>query len=183
MIRVTRGNSVLVLIDVQERLVPVISGTEELLRRLEVLVQAATVLEITIVATEQYPRGLGATVSPLRELLQGVSIVEKTRFSCCGVDAFETRISETSREVVMVAGMEAHVCVQQTVLDLVSGGTPTVVLADCVGSRHELDREHALARMVRAGAEIVTLEAALFEMLEDAGSERFKPISRLVRTL
>ncbi len=172
-----RDDSRLLIVDMQEKLLPVIREQETLLRNCEKLVRGAQILGVPVSATEQYPRGLGATVEPLRGLLGPCP--EKLRFSCCGsLDWIE---QQQERPKVVVAGIEAHVCVQQTVFDLLARGYAVYVPGDAISSRKEWDWAFAVQRMRDAGAVITSSEAVLFEWCEVAGTEEFKQISRLVR--
>lgn len=172
-----RRSSQLLLIDLQERLVPVIAGLDALIARCRLLAQGAQLLDVPIHATEQYPKGLGTTVSEIAEFAP--QRPAKVRFSgtdCLGWSA----PSPDDRFQIVVAGIETHVCVQQTVLDLLSLGYQVQVPVDAVSSRHELDKSVALRRMEMSGATITTTEAVLFEWCEEAGTPEFKAISKLV---
>jgi len=138
------------------------------------LVQAARILEVPALVSEQYPRGLGST-APEVGLLDEPRI-EKTVFSAARADGFDL----AGRDQAIVCGIEAHVCVSQTVHDLLDAGVEVHVPADAVGSRHEVDYERALERMERAGAVVSTVEAALFELLERAGTPEFKAVQKLI---
>jgi nicotinamidase-related amidase len=169
-------DTALLVVDVQEKLIAVIDGREQVVFNVRRLVEGADVLGLPTVATEQYPKGLGATVAEVAEKLG--EIPSKLTFSCLGCpEIFEDLVARGMRKL-LVCGLEAHVCVQQTVLDLLSAGWQAV---DAVGSRKELDYRTALGRMASAGAVLTTTEAALFEWCEVAGTEQFKQISRLVR--
>lgn len=172
-----RQSSRLLLIDLQERLVPVIPDREALLARCRMLAQGAQMLGIPIHGTEQYPKGLGTT---LPEIAQFVSDrPEKVRFSCTDCLGWNPPGPEDRFQIV-VAGIEAHVCVQQTVLDLLSLGYQVQVAVDAVSSRNDLDKQVAFRRMELSGATITTTEAVLFEWCETAGTPEFKAISKLV---
>ncbi|MHC4875620.1 MAG: hydrolase [Planctomycetota bacterium] len=176
----SRNDSRLLIIDLQERLVPVIDGGDRVVSNAVRLVSGAGVLGVPVSATEQYPKGLGATVAPLNELLPDRT--EKLNFSCLNSLEWNSEGSDPeSRFKVVIAGVEAHVCVQQTVLDLLAHGFRVYVAADAVGSRSVADREVALQRMALAGAVITTTESVLFEWCEHAGSDEFNAISRLVK--
>lgn len=183
MIRLRRTTTALLVIDVQERLLPVIDGAEEIERRIGVAIEGCLVTGVPTLVTEQYPKGLGHTVPSLGEHLRGIDPIEKLSFSCCGVGQVDETLAELAPAAVLIAGIETHVCVMQTCLDLLERGTTPVVLADCVGSRHEHDHRYALDRLRGAGACITTLESALFELTGAAGTEEFKQISRLVKPL
>ncbi len=178
-------DSALILVDVQERLVPVIHGSAALLARLELLLAAAARLGIPVIATEQYPQGLGATVAVLRAAMPGGSTpVAKVEFSCAPVPEFAARLAATGRRQVVIAGIEAHVCVAQTALDLVRDRPGEVwVVADAVGSRRPDDARIALDRMRGAGIGITTAEAVVFEWLRRAGTPEFKELSARIKAV
>lgn len=170
----------LLVVDVQERLVPHIASSESVVANCLKLVSGADTLSVPVTATEQYPQGLGATVPQLAELLP--ERPEKIDFSCLNsLDWTSTGHEPEGRFKVVVCGIEAHVCVLQTTLDLLAHGFRVFVAADAVGSRKELDREIALQRMSASGAVITTTESILFEWCERAGTPEFKEISRLVK--
>ncbi len=173
------GDTALVVIDVQERLVPAIAGHRRVVWNIRRLIDGAKVLGLPILASEQYPKGLGPTVPELAERL-GV-IPSKLAFSCCGSPEILRELESCGVQKILVCGIEAHVCVQQTVLDLLAHGWRVYVAADAVGSRREIDRRIALGRMDSSGATLTTTEAALFEWCQVAGTPQFKEISRLAK--
>lgn len=172
-------DTALLVVDVQARLVPLIAGHERLVWNVRRLLDAAAVLGIPAVATEQYPAGLGPTVEPLAARLPPAP--SKLTFSCLGCPELLDAWTQAGRDKLLVAGIEAHVCVQQTVLDLLAVGFRVYVAADAVGSRFDEDRQFALRRMEACGATLTTCEAAMFEWCEVAGTDKFKRISALVR--
>ena len=177
----SRSESRLLIIDMQEKLVPVIDGHEPVTANSLKLIQAAQILDVPVTATEQYPKGLGPTIPELADHLP--ERPEKIDFSCLNcLDWSPTGSDPEGRFKVVVAGIEAHVCVLQTVLDLLAHGFRVFVAADAVSSRKPLDREVALQRMSSSGAVITTTESVLFEWCERAGTPEFKEISRLVRS-
>jgi len=173
------GETALLVVDVQERLVPYIHDRRRVLWNVRRLVDGDRILGIPAIATEQYPKGLGPTVPELKERLG--EIPSKLTFSCCGCEGLFERFRAGGANKILVAGIEAHVCVLQTVLDLLSAGWRVYVAVDAVGCRYEIDCRVALTRMDSAGATLTTTEAALFEWCETAGSPQFKEISKLVR--
>ena len=175
----SRDDTALLVVDVQDRLLPVIPHRELLVWNIRRLIDGAKLLGLPTTATEQYPRGLGKTAAVLAERLG--EIPAKVMFSCRECTDLFGDFAERGRQKVLVVGIEAHVCVQQTVLDLMSEGFRVYVAVDAVGSRHELDYRIALQRMESAGATLTTTEAALFEWCEVAGTPEFKQISLLVR--
>lgn len=177
--RLTAEAGALLVVDVQEKLLPAIEGRDHLLTNALRLVRAAQILGITVLATEQYPRGLGPTVEPLAALIGDRPA--KTTFHCLGAPGLTEKLAEAGVRHVTLAGIEAHVCVAQTALELLAGGYGVQIPVDAVGSRFALDREVALRRLERAGAVLTTTEAVLFEWVGDAGHPRFKEISALVK--
>ena len=171
----------LIVVDIQERFRPVMDA-DTLIGRAVRLVKTFTALELAVIVTEQYPKGLGHTVEELREALAGVvSAHEKTCFSSCGSDAVSSALVELRVSQALVCGVEAHVCVSQTVHDLLQRGLAVHVAVDAVASRREHDRDVALSRMERAGAVLTTSEAAAFELLEDARHPKFKEVQALYK--
>jgi nicotinamidase-related amidase len=181
--RISREDSLLLVVDVQERLFPVMSDGEAMLTRVVAAIRGAGILGLPSIVTEQYPKGLGQTIPAVNEALSTSAPIEKIDFSCARVDAVRDKIVEADRTTVFVCGIEAHVCVQQTCLDLLEEKLRPVLLADCVSSRKPFDRDVAIERMRDAGVLVTTLEAALFEMLGVAGTDEFKAISKLVKEL
>lgn len=173
------GETALLVVDVQERLVPAIADHARVVFNTRRLIDGAKVLGIPVVATEQYPKGLGPTVAELAERLG--PIPDKLTFSCCGCPEVFANLRNEGIHKILVTGIETHVCVQQTVLDLLGDGWRVYLAVDAVGSRNPLDRETALRRMDSSGAVLTTTEAALFEWCQVAGTGEFKEISRLVR--
>jgi nicotinamidase-related amidase len=169
----------LLVIDMQEKLVPKIHGADALVRNVSFLIDGARLLGLPVQATEQYPKGLGPTVAALRDRLP--ERPDKVGFSCCAVPSVVESLQEAARPKVLLAGIETHVCVQQTALDLLNRGFRVYVAADAVGSRYPLDHELALRRMERAGAVLVTAETAVFEWVGGADHPKFKEVSRLVQ--
>lgn len=167
----------LLMVDVQEKLLPHMHEAEQVLENCLWLVRVARRLEVPVVASEQYPQGLGRTVAGLREALEDAPVVPKVDFSCVG----EPRLMELpalARPHVVVAGIEAHVCVLQTAMELRAVGKEVCVVADAVSSRTPANRELALARMRGAGVQIVSREMVAFEWLGRAGTPLFRDVMR-----
>ena len=175
----SRDDTALLVVDLQERLLPSIQQGPRVIWNVRRLIDGARILGLDIAATEQYPKGLGPTTPVLAERLG--EIPSKLTFSCGECAAIFRRWAERGRPKVLVVGVETHVCVQQTVLDLLGDGFRVYVAVDAVGSRFEIDYGTALRRMESAGATLTTTEAALFEWCEVAGTPEFKQISQLVR--
>ena len=178
--RMTRANGALLIVDVQEKLMPLIGHRNLVVANAVRLVQAAQLLEIPVWATEQYPKGLGPTVPELARLIPHRP--DKTTFHCCAVPELVEQLNGRRIQHVTVAGIEAHVCVAQTVLELMGLGLRVQVPADAVASRFKMDWEFALRRLEGAGAVVSTTESVLFEWIECSDHPRFKAISDLVKT-
>lgn len=175
----TPEDTVLLVVDVQEKLMPLIPGARKITWNLRRLIDGAAAVGLKALATEQYPQGLGPTLPELAGRLG--SIPSKATFSCGGCEPFVSQLMELGASKVMVSGIEAHVCVQQTVLDLLASGYRVYVPVDAVGSRYAIDFETGLKRMESAGATLTTTESALFEWCQVSGTPTFKKISALVR--
>lgn len=175
----SRDDTALVVIDVQEKLLPAIDNKDTVLTRTRLALRGAEILGVPVIATEQYPRGLGKTVPELAPHIK--TPLEKVCFSSTGASGWTEKLHEIGVRKVLIVGIEAHVCVQQTALDLLHGGYQVYIAADAVGSRRSEDKEWALHRLARAGAIITTAEAAVFEWTESAGDPKFKDISRLIK--
>jgi nicotinamidase-related amidase len=168
-----RGRTALLIVDVQEGFRPYESfaGVAEACAK---LVRAARILDVPRVVSEQYPKGLGHTAPEVG--LEGERPIEKSVFSAARAEGFDL----AGRDQAVVCGIETHVCVSQTVIDLLGRGVEVQVPADAVGSRHRIDYERGLERLERAGAVVTTVEAALFELLERAGTPEFKAVQKLI---
>ncbi len=175
----TSDDTALLVVDVQTKLIGLIPGHERIVWNVGRLIEGAKILGLPVAATEQYPKGLGPTVDQLAAQLG--TIPSKLTFSCGGCPEIFNQWHQQGITKVMVAGIEAHVCVQQTVLDLMADGFDVYVAVDALGSRHAIDFETALRRMETSGATLTTTEAALFEWCAVAGTPQFKRISQLVR--
>lgn len=180
----TLENSALVLIDVQEKLMPAMANQAKLTARIQLMLKGCGLLNIPIVVTEQYPKGLGATVPDIELLLSNANVVgraEKTMFSVrAGAEAFSGLAGQGITNLVIV-GIETHVCVAQSALDLLANGFEVYVCTDAVGSRNSNDHETALRRMENSGVIPTTVEAVLFEWCENANHESFKTISKSIK--
>jgi nicotinamidase-related amidase len=182
---VNREDAVLVVVDVQERLVPAIDRElyERSIRNFKIVIEAAGTLGIPIVLTEQYPKGLGRTVPDVVQALEGKAFerIEKVSFSCGRDEGFLAAIAKTARRQVVIVGMETHVCVYQTSLDLINAGYEVFVLDDAVSSRFLHNYQSGIAALRDAGAVVVSTETAVFQWMKVAGTPEFKKISSLLR--
>lgn len=171
----------LLIVDIQERIVKVMNDPEGVIKNTIKLIQGFKVLGLPVYYTEQYPKGLGPTVSEIAEELKDAVYVSKMSFSCSGAGELFTEMKLKDISQVVLCGIESHVCVQQTALDLVSNEFQVNLAADAVSSRHQKDYDIALQRMMKHGVEVTTTESILFELLNVCGTDQFKQISKLVK--
>jgi nicotinamidase-related amidase len=179
-----RAEAFLVVVDVQEKLMPVIDDHKSVERNLDLLIRGGHVLDIRAIVTEQYTKGLGHTVPRIRTALEatfGYEPIEKATFSAFGCAEFVTAVRNLHRKQAIVAGIETHVCVYQTVRDLLANGFDVTVIADAVSSRTPANREIALRRMASDGAKLSSTEMALFELTGVSGTDEFREIVRMVK--
>jgi nicotinamidase-related amidase len=169
----------LLVVDVQQKLINLIDGHARIVWNIGRLIDGARLLDLPVLATEQYPQGLGPTTPELAGKL--TRVFDKTAFSCGGCAALCQELQTLGRKKWLVCGIEAHVCIQQTVLDLLAEGFRIYIAADAVGSRAAIDYQIALRRMESSGAMLTTVEAALFELCQDSKRAEFKQISQMVR--
>ena len=179
--RIKREDAVLVLVDFQERLMPAMRNSEKVLAQTVMLTTGCKEFDIPVLVTQQYTKGMGETVDPVKTALGEFAYIEKKEFSCWLNPDFKKALEDTGRKTVIVCGCETHVCVQQTVLDLLEAGYNVYVAGDCVSSRKKYTRDTAIARMAGAGAVVTCAETALFELLGSADDPHFKTISKLVK--
>jgi nicotinamidase-related amidase len=177
------GKAVLVVIDVQERLCAAMDQTvlAQLTKNAGILLESANELNVPVIFTEQYVKGLGPTLNELRGRAPAAPVIEKMTFSCCGNDAFLKQLKESGRTQVIISGMETHVCVLQTVINLLGEGFSVHLVKDAVMSRSNDNRQTAIEAMVLAGAVPTCTEAVVFQLLKIAGTDSFKKLSKLVK--
>lgn len=190
-LRLRKEDAVLVGIDFQERIMPAMKGGEEMLAASVRLFKGCRVLGVPVLVTQQYTKGLGPTVAAITAALtepvgeeagaEEFLHIEKTSFSAMGEPAFVEALEKLGRKTVIIAGIEAHVCVQQTVIDLLEKGYTVFIANDCISSRSSIDKEYAQRRMCDAGAVSATCESILFELLRGAKEPGFKQISAIVK--
>ncbi len=173
-----RDLSCLLLIDVQEKLTPLVKNPDDLVNNCKWLMNIASELDVPILLTEQYSKGLGKTVESLRCLVPGDIDVDKVHFSCYKDSVFLKSWGKLNKKQVIIAGIETHVCVLQTALDLLSAGVDVYVVVDAVSSRNPFDNQYALERMRAEGVRLVTREMVFFEWMEQAGTSVFKALSK-----
>lgn len=179
-----REHTALVLIDMQERLFPAMDSEhrEEVMRNLKVLAATARRLQLPTLVTEQYPKGLGHTLPEMKEALPpGLEPIEKVAFSCWGVETFRSRLTASGARQILLGGIEAHVCVLMSALDLLAAGYGVHVVADAVTSRTQANWRLAMAHLRQAGAVVTTTETALFQLLRQADTDEFRELARLIR--
>lgn len=174
-------NTVLVLVDVQGKLAQLMDDKEALFQDLRKLVQGAQILGLPILWVEQSPAGLGPTIPELAALLPGQTPVAKSTFSCCADEGFMARLRGTGRRQVLLAGIEAHVCIYQTAAELVQLGYEVEVVADAVSSRTAQNKQLALQKVQQLGARLTSVEMALFELLGKAEGPAFKSLLKIVK--
>ncbi|UCC80611.1 MAG: hydrolase [Candidatus Zixiibacteriota bacterium] len=174
-------DTVLVLVDIQGKLATLMHNKKEFFENVARLIKGVKALEIPIIWNEQLPEKLGRTVPEIKGLLEGLSPLEKNTFSCCGNPDFMEKLRSTRREQILLAGMETHVCVYQTALDLLPEGYEINLVTDAVSSRTLDNKLVALQAMKELGAKLTTVEMALFEMLQVAEGDKFKKIIEIVK--
>lgn len=175
-----KEEAVLIIIDIQERLVPVMEHGEEVIRKTNTLISVATDLEIPILVTEQYPKGLGKIVLEVSTNLDKALTYEKTTFSGCTEEVIST-LNQLGRKKIIITGMETHVCVFQTVRDLLAHNYQVFVVEDAVCSRTKENYRNALALMSTMGAVITNTETVFFDLIKEAGTPLFKKLSKLIK--
>jgi nicotinamidase-related amidase len=176
------SKAALLVVDVQEGFRTAIPDFSLIASRISTAVRGFTILERPILVTEQYPKGLGHTAEEIQLVLpDSAEVFEKSAFSSCGAAGFVGRLREKGIEQVVVCGIETHICVNQTAHDLLKEGFQVHLLTDCVASRFEHDRRAGLQKIFASGAVSSSIEMALFELMRDAGHEKFKQIQELIR--
>ncbi len=175
------SKTALVVVDVQGKLAELMFDKETLFANIAILIKAANILGIPIIWCQQVPAALGPTVGQLAELLESTDPIDKYTFSCCDDANFSARVKELKRSQVILTGIEAHICIYQTAMDLVAKDLDVHVIADAVSSRRPENKDIALQRLNAEGASLSTTEMALFELLKDAKHPNFKDIAKLVK--
>jgi nicotinamidase-related amidase len=171
----------LVVVDIQGKLAQLMADKETLFKNARILIQAARILEIPILWCQQVPQALGPTVPEIAELLGGVEPIDKASFSCAGHEPFNRQLDSLGRRQVLLCGIESHVCIYQTAMDLLRLDFDVTVIADAVSSRIAENKQIALARLAAEGAAVACTEMVLFDLLKTAEHPQFKPIARLVK--
>ncbi|MDR3615161.1 MAG: hydrolase [Candidatus Obscuribacterales bacterium] len=177
----TAENSLLLIIDVQEKFREHIHNFQETMHNIVVMAKGAKLLDVPVFVTEQYPHGLGKTVKEIAEVVELAQEFEKTAFSCCQDSNFNEALKKASKQQIVVCGIEAHVCVSQTVLDLLHMGYRVHVVVDAVSSRSLENKNRGLQKMQTAGALMTTVEMSLLELVGDSAKPVFKGVQRLIK--
>ena len=178
---INREDTIFIAIDYQEKLMPVMSGKEDMENKVCRLAEGMKALGIPHIVTQQYTRGIGETIPSVAEALGEFEPIDKTSFSCMNNEEFVRQLKDSGKKTAVVCGIEAHICLQQTVLQLLDEGYTVYVPTDCVSSRSATDKLWSLNRMGEAGAVMTTYEAVLYELLRDAKAPEFKAISKIVK--
>lgn len=176
-----REKALLLIIDIQEKLFPYVEDQITLQKNASKLIDTAKLLDIPILVTEHYPKGLGRTISSLEGLLSKAKKIEKTSFGCCGDEKFNEEVKKTGRKQVIICGIETHICVAQTALGLKLAGYEVYLSADAVSSRNLKDEQIAIERMRGEGIAISTTEAIMYELMRDASDPLFKEFLKIVK--
>jgi len=178
--RIMAKQSAILVIDIQEKLLPHIHNAGAIVPQIGRLIDGAKALGVPVIATEQYRKGLGVTVPEIASRLVGVQVFEKLKFSAC-VEPVREVLAKQGTRCVVVCGIEAHVCVLQTCLDLIDQGYVVALAVDAIGSRRAGDQEAAVSRLTQAGVLPTTVEAALLEMVHEAGGPGFKAVLPIIK--
>ncbi|MBY0358170.1 MAG: hydrolase [Candidatus Obscuribacterales bacterium] len=173
--------AVLLIIDIQEAFRKELKDLDNLTRNITIMAEAAKILKLPVILTEQYPQGLGKTMAEIAACLGEHQYFEKTAFSCCQAEGFMSQLEALGRKQVILCGIEAHVCVSQTAHELLHKGYSVHVVHDAISSRNPRNKEIGWEKMIGSGAVPSSVEIALFEMLVQSGSEQFKSVQRLVK--
>lgn len=179
--KLKKDDTAVLVIDYQEKLMPAMHNREAFIARTRVLLQGLAALDIPVIVSEQYPKGLGTTVPEIQEVLGVAPRLPKTTFSCLDDDAIRAALDATGCQSILICGSETHICVLQTAIDLRETGKDVMIVEDCVGSRFAHDMEIGLRRAEEEGVRLSTTEAVLFELLGKASGTAFKTISKLIK--
>lgn len=174
-------STVLVLIDVQGKLATLMHGRDDLFESLELLIKGMNILDIPIIWMEQLPDKLGPTLPNLAQLMPGREPIAKHTFSCCGNAKFMETFNELNRRQVLLAGIESHICVYQTGVDLIQAGYEVQVVADCVSSRKKYNRKLGIKRIAEAGGSVTSTEMIFFELMKAAQGDAFKQMVKIIK--
>ncbi len=179
--RIKAEDTAALIIDFQEKLVPAIANHDEIVAKAAVFAAGLKELGVPMAVTQQYTKGLGETVPAMKEAVGAFTPMEKTAFSAMGCEAFVEWVKAQGKKTILVCGVEAHICVLQSIVDLIGEGYRVFIVADCVGSRVVYNKDYAIQRAVQEGAFVTTCEGALYEMTQGAGTPHFKAVSKLTK--
>lgn len=175
-------NSLLVIVDVQQKLMNAMSNRENCLAKVRLLANSFALMNVPVIVTEQYPKGLGPTVDAVKEVLpENTPFIEKSAFSCCGADDFNKKIQESERKNIILCGVESHVCVLQTAVTLLNRGFNVILAADAASSRSENDKALGLSFLRHEGVKVLSAESIIFALLKDSKHPSFKAVSALLK--
>jgi nicotinamidase-related amidase len=176
-----KENTALVVVDIQEKLLPYVIDKEKVVENVQMLIKFADIMSIPIILTEHYPKGLGTTVPEVAEVLKNYAPLEKVIFSCCGAKGFTSKLNELGIKNIMIAGIESHICVEQTTLDVMYAGFEVHVISDAISSRTMENKKIGIEKMRQFGAIISSTEMAMYEIMERADTKEFKEVLKLVK--
>jgi nicotinamidase-related amidase len=179
--KATRENAALLLVDIQEKLFPLVDHPCEILDKTLTLIKGCQILKLPILVSEQYPKGLGHTIAAIKEAVGEVSCIPKTAFSCLGEPALQKAVEEAKRSHWILAGIEAHVCILQTARSLLDLDKKVIVINDAISSRSIYDFSTAIAELRDMGARVTSCETLLFDLTEDASAPEFKQLVQLIK--
>ena len=179
--RITKENTIGLVIDIQERLFPVMWNNKVLLKNCKILIEGLQVLKLPLITTQQYTKGLGETLPEIKFVINNFSFIEKRDFSCCDEPVFSEKVKELNAKNIIICGIESHVCVLQTAVDLKEAGLNPIVVMDCVSSRTKENIELAKERFRHEGIIMTSYESILFELTRSSAAAEFRTISKLVK--
>jgi len=179
--KIKKEDAVCLVIDVQEKLVPAIHNQEEVVKKTIQLLNGLKTLDCPVIFTQQYTKGLGMTVPEIVETQENFQYIEKITYSCLDTEEVKETLKKLGKKTVIIAGLETHICVMQTVRDLIADGYQVYLAADCISSRTAFNYQVGMERMKQEGAVISSVESVLFEMLVKAGTPEFKTISKIIK--
>lgn len=179
--RIQIEDTLAIMIDYQEKLVPVMKNKEQLIKNTKILTEGLKVLGVPLLVSQQYTKGLGMTIKELVDIIDDFHYYEKLEFSCYQEKTIMKYIKESNKKNILLYGIEAHICVMQTAIDLLEGNFNVILVEDCIGSRKDNDKQVAFRRLERDGAIVTTYESILFELTKVASNTNFKRISSLIK--
>ena len=179
--RILKEDTLLIIVDVQERLFPYIAENIKLSQSIIKLLEGIKVFDIPVFLTEQYKKGLGETIPEVKSTINPDFIYEKLAFSCCDEPVFMQKLEATGKRNIILCGIESHICILQTTIDLIKNNFQPILVEDCVSSRKLTDKQFAVDRMRQEGAIVTTYESVLFELCRFAGTDQFKAIAKIIK--